>query len=81
MREVKVEIESIYVPMKKRKTLDLGRARALAEDILENGQHNPILVRPDENRLVLVEGLHRMEACKLLGESSIAALIVQARKA
>ncbi len=81
MREVKVEIEKIYVPMRKRKTLDPGRVQTLAEDILENGQRNAILIRPDENRMVLVEGLHRLEACKSLGDDTINALIVQARKA
>lgn len=81
MREIKVEIEKIYVPMRKRKALDPGRVQALAEDILENGQRNAILIRPDENRMVLVEGLHRLEACKSLGDDTINALIVQARKA
>lgn len=81
MREVRVEIETIYVPMKRRKTLDPARVEALAEDILENGQRDAILVRPDEGRVVLVEGLHRLEACKSLGDSAITALIVQARKA
>ena len=32
----------------------------LAESILEEGQQAPILVRKDEGRLVLVEGLHRV---------------------
>jgi hypothetical protein len=36
----------------------------IAESILEIGQQAPILVRPDEGRFVLVEGLHRFEACK-----------------
>ena len=81
MREVKVEIAKVYVPMARRKTLDSARVDALAEDILEHGQENPILVRPDTDRLVLVEGLHRLEACRSLGEASITALMVQARKA
>ena len=48
--------------------------------MLEDGQHTPILVRPDGGRLVLVEGLHRLEACKALGEETIIGLIVQARQ-
>lgn len=81
MREVKVEIAKVYVPMARRKSLDPARVAALAEDILENGQQVPILVRPDAERLVLVEGLHRLEACRALGDDSVIALMVQARKA
>lgn len=81
MREVRVEIAKVYVPMARRKTLDHGRVEALAQDILENGQQAPILVRPDADRLVLVEGLHRLEACRALGDETVVALMVQARKA
>ncbi|MGZ9033872.1 MAG: hypothetical protein ACXW25_05610 [Rhodospirillales bacterium] len=81
MREVRVEIAKVYVPMARRKTLDADRVAALAEDILENGQQAPILVRPDTDRLVLVEGLHRLEACRALGDETVIALMVQARKA
>ncbi len=84
MREVKVEIAKVYVPMARRKSLDPARVAALAEDILENGENGqqaPILVRPDADRLVLVEGLHRLEACGALGDDTVVALMVQARKA
>jgi ParB-like chromosome segregation protein Spo0J len=81
MREVRVEIAKVYVPMARRKSLDAARVAALAEDILENGQQAPILVRPDTGRLVLVEGLHRLEACRALGDDTVVALMVQARKA
>jgi len=81
MREVKVDIAKVYVPMARRKSLDPARVAALAEDILENGQQAPILVRPDAERLVLVEGLHRLEACRALGDDTVVALLVQARKA
>ena len=81
MREVRVEIAKVYVPMARRKSLDAARVAALAEDILENGQQAPILVRPDTDRLVLVEGLHRLEACRALGDDTVVALMVQARKA
>ena len=80
MEDVKVRIDDIYVPVKRRKLLDPERVEALAESILEEGQQAPILVRKDEGRLVLVEGLHRLEACKALGERTITALFVQARK-
>jgi len=80
MEDVTVRIDDIYVPVKRRKLLDPERVEALAESILEEGQQAPILVRKDEGRLVLVEGLHRLEACRSLGETTIIALYVQARK-
>ena len=48
----------------------------------EGGLKIPIQVRRDEaqKRYVLVAGLHRLEAMRSLGEASIDALIVAARK-
>lgn len=80
MRIVDVPIDKIYTPAAKRKTLDEARVEPLAEDILENGQQTPIYVRLGKDRYVLVEGLHRVEALKMLGETHIEANIVQARK-
>jgi sulfiredoxin len=80
MREQKIPIDEIYIPQKRRHTLDARRVEALAESILENGQQNPIWVRRDEARYVLVEGLHRLEACRSLGERTILAVLVQARQ-
>jgi ParB-like chromosome segregation protein Spo0J len=37
-------------------------------------------VRQDGGRFVLVEGLHRLEACKALGEKTIVGYLVDARK-
>jgi hypothetical protein len=74
-------IDKIYVPVKRRKTLRPEVVQEIAESILEIGQQAPILVRPDEDRLVLVEGLHRLEACKALGERAIMALLVSAEEA
>jgi sulfiredoxin len=37
-------------------------------------------VRADGARFVLVEGLHRLEAAKTLGEKNIVGLLVEARK-
>jgi ParB-like chromosome segregation protein Spo0J len=80
LRAKKIRIEDIYVPAARRKTLHPETARVLAEDILENGLKTPIQVRVDEKRYVLVEGLHRLEAAKWLGEETIDAYLVQARK-
>ena len=80
MRIVDVEINKIYVPAAKKSTLDQDKVVELAEDILENGLQKPIYVRVGKDRYVLQEGLHRMEAMKLLGETIIEANIVAAQR-
>jgi len=75
-----VAIQDVYVPVKRRPTLDPKKVEALAESILAKGLEVPILVRADHKRFVLVEGLHRLEACKALGETTVAAYLVQARR-
>jgi len=69
-------IDKIYVPVKRKKALKPELVQEIAESILEIGQQAPILVRPDEGRFVLVEGLHRFEACKALGEKTIIGVLV-----
>ncbi len=76
----RVPVAGIYIPTERRKTLDAARASALAADILENGMKLPIHVRHDGKRYILVEGLHRLEAARQLGEETIAAYLVQAQK-
>jgi ParB-like chromosome segregation protein Spo0J len=73
-------ITEIYVPTKRRTMLKPEVVEAIAASMLEVGQETPILVRRDGERLVLVEGLHRLEACKSLGDTTIAGYLVQARK-
>lgn len=80
MRVVDIAIEQIYVPSGKRKTYDEDKVMPLAEDILENGLQSPIYVRAGKGRYVLQEGLHRLEAVKILGSKYIEANIVQAKK-
>lgn len=80
LRVHRIKLDSIYVPTERRKTLHPETARILAEDILQNGMKMPIQVRFDGKRHVLIEGLHRLEAAKFLGETEIDAYIVQARK-
>lgn len=80
LRVEKVRIDDIYVPTARRKTLHPETVRHLAEDILENGMKLPIQVRSDGKRYVLVEGLHRLEAAKWLGETTIDAYLVRAKQ-
>jgi uncharacterized ParB-like nuclease family protein len=71
-------IDKIYVPVKRKKAIKPELVQEIAESILEIGQQSPILVRPDGGRFVLVEGLHRFEACKALGEKTITGVLVSA---
>jgi ParB-like chromosome segregation protein Spo0J len=80
MKRETLPIASIYVPAKRRATFDPKKAKEIAESILEVGQQVPILVRKDGERFVLVEGLHRLEACRQLGEATIFGYLVQARR-
>lgn len=75
-----IAIADVYVPVKRKKTIEPDKVEALAESILADGQTTPIHVRQDGARLVLVEGLHRLEACKALGEDSIQAILVHAKQ-
>jgi hypothetical protein len=74
-------IEKIYVPVKRKKAIKPEVVEEIAGSILEIGQQAPILVRPDEDRFVLVEGLHRLEACKALGETTVIGILVSAETA
>ncbi|PSO31489.1 ParB N-terminal domain-containing protein [Bradyrhizobium sp. MOS002] len=74
-------IEKIFVPTKMRKAIKPEIVGEIAESMLDIGQQTPISVRPDGDRLVLVEGLHRLEASKALGETTIIGVIVPAELA
>ena len=80
MKKEKFSIADIYVPQKRRATLKPDTVKEIAESMLQVGQQSPILIRQDGARFVLVEGLHRLEACKALGEETILGYLVDARK-
>ena len=80
MRPTVIKIDQIYIPAALRHPLDPKKLEEIAVSIADIGQQTPILVRPDKERYVLVSGLHRLEACRALGETTVIANIVQARK-
>jgi sulfiredoxin len=80
MKRETIPIADIYVPIKRRATIGQKRIDEIAASILDKGLQAPILVRADGARFVLVEGLHRLEAAKALGEKTIIAFLVDARK-
>ena len=80
LKPVALKIEEIYVPAARRKELDLQKVEAAAEKIMEEGEEKPIQVRRGKDRYVLIKGVHRLEARKSLGEETIQAIIVSARR-
>lgn len=80
MKDLVFRIDEIYVPTARRKTVDPEKVAAIGESMLEEGQKTPIMVRDDGKRLILVEGLQRIEAAKSLGEMTIVGIKVQARR-
>jgi sulfiredoxin len=80
MKRETLAIADIYVPVKRRATRDQKRVDEIATSMLDKGQQAPILVRADGARFVLVEGLHRLEAAKALGEKTIFCFLVDARR-
>ncbi len=80
LKDETINIADIYVPTARRKSLNEETVAALAESILEEGLKVPIQVRKGKDRYVLVEGLHRLEACRALGDEKITCLFVAARK-
>ena len=80
MKDQIFKIDDIYIPVKRRQMLDPAIVDTIAESMLEEGQKTPIMCRDDGKRLVLVEGLHRLEACRTLGEKTIIGVLVQARR-
>jgi len=80
LKEQPITIAEIYVPVDRRKTLNPETVNEIAESMLDIGQKTPIQVRQGKDRYVLVEGLHRLHACMELGDDTIEAYVVQAKK-
>ena len=73
-------IADVRVPVKRKRTLEPAKVEAIAEDILENGQTTPIQVREVKTGgWVLIEGYHRLEALRALGEEKVEGYEVRAR--
>ncbi len=79
LEKLSISIDSVRVPVKRARTLDEGKLQSLAEDMIVKGQLTPIQVRTDGDGYILIEGLHRLEALRALGETMVEAYIVRAR--
>ena len=80
LRVVAVKIEDIYVPTARRQELDQTTLDEATESLMRGDEQKAIRVREGKGRLVLLKGVHRLEACKAVGETEIGAYIVQAPK-
>lgn len=80
METIQIKIDEIYVPTRRKGTLKPEQVEELASSIMEEGLKLPISVRQGNGRFVLVEGLHRLEACRALGEETIDSIVVRARQ-
>jgi sulfiredoxin len=70
MKRGTITIANIYVPVKRRATLDQERVDEIATSMLDKGQQSPILVRKDGVGFVLVAGLPRLEGARALGDKT-----------
>lgn len=80
LKVVEIKIEEIYVPVERRKEIDPQAVEAAAEKVLDDSEDRPIQVRVGKGRYVLVKGINRLEAHKSLGEDTIGAYIVAAKR-
>jgi ParB-like chromosome segregation protein Spo0J len=79
LEKLSVSIDNVRVTAKRARTLDPDKLQLIAEDMIENGQTTPIQVRTEGDGYILIEGLHRLEALRALGETNVNAYIVRAR--
>jgi ParB/RepB/Spo0J family partition protein len=59
----------------RRRGADLDKIRQIAASIGEIGLQHPITVRRQGDKFALIAGLHRVEACRLIGIDTIPAMV------
>ncbi|MGD0175363.1 MAG: ParB/RepB/Spo0J family partition protein [Candidatus Bathyarchaeia archaeon] len=74
---IEVPLNALKSPLWLLRPLDRQVVSELARSIQTSGLLQPIVVRKDHGRYEVVFGNHRVEACRRLGMSSIAAILVQ----
>lgn len=71
-----IPVDLIDVPMDRLRSLKLAQADAIGAAIVADGQYDPITVAAVGERYALVDGLHRLEGCRLHEVERIEARIV-----
>lgn len=73
---VLISVDLIDVPMTRLRSLKALQADAIGAAIVADGQYDPITVAAAGDRFTLVDGLHRLEGCRLHEVALIEARIV-----
>jgi sulfiredoxin len=74
------KIEDIYVPVKLKKAFEAASVEKFTDLLMNDETLAPVLVRKDPKKgLVLVKGVHRLEACRDVGDVTIKGFLVHAR--
>jgi len=72
---MKVDVEKVHLPpFQIREEIDQEHVEEIKESFREDGQWNPIIIRPSEKEdgtYEVVSGAHRLQAAKDLGWSEI----------
>jgi len=74
-----INIKEIYVPKKHIEGFSPKKVLELTEILMEGGELESIKIREGKGRYVLIEGVHRLEAFKAVGEKVIFAHIIGAQ--
>lgn len=77
-----VRVDWVDVPEDRLRTLKKDQARAIGEAIKADRQYDAIAVTqlPGKERFLLVDGLHRLEGCRMAGIAMIEARLVSANR-
>jgi hypothetical protein len=73
---VTIALDRLHVPLRLKKVLTDEQVQAAAEAYLDHGLEDPIEVRPDGERFVVVTGAEWVEAARALGETVIDVVLV-----
>lgn len=78
-----VSVDWVDVPEDRLRTLKPEQARAIGEAIRADRQYDAIAVTqlPGKDRFLLVDGLHRLEGCRMVGIELVEARLVSANRA
>ncbi|WP_417450277.1 ParB N-terminal domain-containing protein [Kordiimonas sp.] len=80
LKTAPIKIEDIYIPTDRRKEIKQSEIDTIVAEMMDGAARKPVRVREGKGRYVLIEGVNRLEACKTVGDETIPAYIVQARK-
>lgn len=72
---VDLDIEQLEADPANPNELDAETRSALIRDIEENGFVQPLVVRPHQNRWLIIDGQHRWEALRELGHKTVPCVI------